>query len=73
MSKHSLQSLLAQKSWANNELFNVLATVAAEPHAVPVHAAIRTLNHIYVVDHTRGVSPGECRPDPQVHFCVSPA
>lgn len=50
MSKTSLQSLLAQKSWANNELFNVLATVSSESHAAAVHSAIRTLNHIYVVD-----------------------
>lgn len=46
----TLLSLFAQKSWANNELFNVLATVTAEQHAPAVHTAIRTLNHIYVVD-----------------------
>ena len=50
MPSNTLQSLFAQKSWANNELFNVLATVNAEQHAVAVHNAIRTLNHIYVVD-----------------------
>lgn len=47
---NTLQSLFAQKSWANNELFNVLATVTAQEHAGAVHTAIRTLNHIYVVD-----------------------
>ena len=50
MPLNTLQSLFAQKSWANNELFKVLATVNAEQHAVAVHTAIRTLNHIYVVD-----------------------
>ena len=43
-------SLFAQKSWANNELFNVLASVDAAQHAEAVHAATRMLNHIYVVD-----------------------
>ncbi len=50
MSKKSLQSLFAQKSWANNELFNALAPVAAEQGAESVHMALRMLNHIYVVD-----------------------
>ena len=47
---NSLQSLFAQKSWANNELFNVVATVPEAAHATVLHAAIRMLNHIYVVD-----------------------
>jgi len=47
---NTLQSLFAQKSWANNELFNLLATVTAEEHAAAIHTATRTLNHIYVVD-----------------------
>jgi uncharacterized damage-inducible protein DinB len=45
-----LPTLFAQKAWANNELFNQLATVTAPEHAEAVHSAIRTLNHIYVVD-----------------------
>jgi uncharacterized damage-inducible protein DinB len=45
-----LPTLFAQKTWANNELFNQLATVTAPEHADAVHTAIRTLNHIYVVD-----------------------
>jgi uncharacterized damage-inducible protein DinB len=45
-----LPTLVAQKTWANNELFNQLATVTAPEHASELHAAIRTLNHIYVVD-----------------------
>ena len=47
---NTLHSLLAQKSWANNELFNLLATVSAAQHAEALHTAIRTLNHIHVVD-----------------------
>jgi uncharacterized damage-inducible protein DinB len=45
-----LPTLFAQKTWANNELFNQLATVTAPEHAGAVHNAIRTLNHISVVD-----------------------
>jgi uncharacterized damage-inducible protein DinB len=45
-----LPTLFAQKAWANNELFNQLATVTAPDHADALHTAIRTLNHIYVVD-----------------------
>ena len=47
---NTLQSLFAQKSWANNELFNALAAVTSAEHAAEVHTATRTLNHIYVVD-----------------------
>ncbi len=47
MSVSMLQSLFGQKAWANTELFDVLATVTAEAE---LHTAIRTLNHIYVVD-----------------------
>ena len=47
---NTIQSLFAQKSWANNELFNVLAAVPTAEHAESVHTAVRTLNHIYVVD-----------------------
>ncbi|MES2582652.1 MAG: DinB family protein [Pseudomonadota bacterium] len=45
-----LSSLFAQKSWANRELFDALATLAPAGHADRLHTAIRTLNHIYVVD-----------------------
>ncbi len=48
--KKTLQSLFAQKAWANNELFNVVASVTAQEHSSSVHSAIRMLNHIYVVD-----------------------
>jgi uncharacterized damage-inducible protein DinB len=47
MSVSMLQSLFGQKAWANAELFDVLATVTADAE---LHTAIRTLNHIYVVD-----------------------
>jgi uncharacterized damage-inducible protein DinB len=50
MSKKSLQSLFAQKSWANNDLFNALAEIPRQEHADAIHTATRTLNHIYVVD-----------------------
>jgi uncharacterized damage-inducible protein DinB len=50
MSKNILQSLFAQKSWANSELFDVVVTMDDPAHAVSLHTAIRTLNHIYVVD-----------------------
>lgn len=47
MSLSILKSLFEQKAWANAELFEVLATVSA---ASDLHTAIRTMNHIYVVD-----------------------
>lgn len=47
---NTLPSLFAQKSWANHELFNALAAVSTQEHAGAIHAAIRTLNHIHVVD-----------------------
>ncbi len=50
MSQKILTSLFAQKAWANRELFDVVASVSPVEHAVPLHAAIRMLNHIYVVD-----------------------
>lgn len=50
MSKKILTSLFAQKAWANRELFDVVASVSPAEHGAPLHTAIRTLNHIYVVD-----------------------
>lgn len=50
MSKKILASLFAQKAWSSRELFDVVASVSATEHADPLHAAIRMLNHIYVVD-----------------------
>ena len=50
MSEKILASLFAQKSWANRELYDTVADVSAAEHAAVRHAAIRMLNHIYVVD-----------------------
>lgn len=50
MSKKILSSLFAQKAWANRELFDVVASVSPTDHVEPLHTAIRTLNHIYVID-----------------------
>lgn len=50
MLKNAIQSLLAQKTWANKELFELLTTVNPVEQAESLHTAIRTLNHIYVVD-----------------------
>ena len=50
MSRTVLSSLLGHKSWANRELFDLLATLPADEHAEVLHAAVRMLNHIYVVD-----------------------
>ena len=60
---NTIQSLFAQKSWSNNELFNVLATVPAGQHAAAIQAATRTLNHIFIVDqifqaHLQGTGHG---------------
>jgi uncharacterized damage-inducible protein DinB len=45
-----LETLFSQKSWANNELFNALAAVPPHGHPEAITMAIRTLNHIFVVD-----------------------
>jgi uncharacterized damage-inducible protein DinB len=45
-----LETLFSQKSWANNELFNALAAIPLDAHVEAVTSAVRTLNHIYVVD-----------------------
>ena len=50
MSKQILRSLFAQKSWANGGLFDVLTTVSLTTHAASRQTALRTLNHIFVVD-----------------------
>ena len=44
-----LASLFDYKAWANEELFATLMTLEAE-QAPARHAAIRILNHVYVVD-----------------------
>ncbi len=63
MSQQILASLFAQKSWANRELFDVVASVTSTEHAAALHMAIRTLNHIYVVDRIfRAHLAGETHP-----------
>ena len=49
MSVATLKSLFGYKSWANTELFALLATLPSE-RAEQLQTCIRTLNHIYVVD-----------------------
>jgi len=58
-----LLSLFQYKAWANNELFAELQKLDAATHASELHACIRILNHIYVVDrifvaHLSGVAHG---------------
>jgi uncharacterized damage-inducible protein DinB len=50
MSAALLQSLFRHKAWANEELFAELDKVDAAAHPAERHAAIRVLNHIFVVD-----------------------
>ena len=58
----TLKSLFGYKSWANSELFALLASLKPE-HAEQLHACIRTLNHIHVVDRIfRAHLSGEKRP-----------
>ena len=45
-----LRSLFEYKAWANEELFAELETLDPVKHNAERHAAIRLLNHIYVVD-----------------------
>jgi len=62
MSVEALRSLFGYKSWANSELFSLLATLPPE-HSEQLHTCIRTLNHIYVVDRIfRAHLSGEPRP-----------
>jgi uncharacterized damage-inducible protein DinB len=45
-----LLSLFKYKAWANDELFAEVAKIDPLTHQAERHAAIRILNHIYVVD-----------------------
>lgn len=58
-----LQSLFHHKAWANEELYSELAKLDATAHAAERQAAIRVLNHVYVVDrifaaHLTGAAHG---------------
>lgn len=51
MSSHALlSSLLHYKAWANQELFTELQRLDPHVHQAELHAALRILNHIYVVE-----------------------
>lgn len=63
MSTHILASLFAQKSWANRELFDVVAASVSPEHESTILAATRVLNHIHVVDRIfRAHLLGEAHP-----------
>ena len=59
-----LQSLFRQKAAINEEFFAVLGHVDAEAHAAERHAAIRLMNHIYVVDR---IFAGHLRAEPHCY------
>jgi uncharacterized damage-inducible protein DinB len=50
MNPSTLQSLFAHKAWANAELFRELVGLSVELYPMELHNALRTLNHVYVVD-----------------------
>jgi uncharacterized damage-inducible protein DinB len=45
-----LTSLLQYKAWANQELFSELLRLDPAAHPAELHAALRILNHIHVVE-----------------------
>jgi len=58
--KALLHSLFKYKAWVNEELFERFASIDPDAHQSEQHAAIRLLNHVYVVDrifaaHVSGV------------------
>ncbi len=60
---HLLQSLFKYKAWINEQLFAQVAKIDAAAHEAERHAAMRILNHVYVVDrifaaHLAGKSHG---------------
>jgi uncharacterized damage-inducible protein DinB len=68
-----LDPLFGYKAWANSELFAVLATLPHE-NAEQLHACIRTLNHIYVVDRIfRAHLSAEQRPFDATNTKATPA
>jgi uncharacterized damage-inducible protein DinB len=50
MSTPALTSLFAYKAWATDELFQELSKISADQHPNALHSAIRTMNHVHVVD-----------------------
>jgi uncharacterized damage-inducible protein DinB len=62
MSSATLRSLFGYKSWADRELFAMLADLPSQ-HGEHLHTCIRTLNHIHVVDRIfKAHLAGEPRP-----------
>lgn len=60
---HLMRSLFAYKAWANEDLYDSVARLPAETRAAELHAALRVLNHIHVVDsifaaHLQGQAHG---------------
>lgn len=47
---HLMRSLFAYKAWANEDLYATVAKLPADTRAAELHAALRVLNHIHVVD-----------------------
>ena len=50
MSTSALIALFSYKSWATDELFEALTKISADLHPNALHSAIRTMNHVHVVD-----------------------
>jgi uncharacterized damage-inducible protein DinB len=50
MAPSTLKSLFAYKAWADEELLQALASVSVEIYPMELHTALRTMNHIHVVD-----------------------
>jgi uncharacterized damage-inducible protein DinB len=50
MSNSTLRTLFAYKAWATDELFQALTKISADLHPNALHSALRTMNHIHVVD-----------------------
>ena len=62
LSSVALKSLFCHKSWANAELFTLLASLPSE-HSQQLDACLRTLNHAHIVDRIfRAHLAGEPRP-----------
>ena len=60
---NDLTALFRFKSWADAELLQALGTIDAASHAAEHKAAVRTVNHLHVVDqifrgHLQGVPHG---------------
>lgn len=50
MTPAALKLLFAHRAWAHGELFQALAGVSVAVYPMELHTALRTLNHVHVVD-----------------------